>query len=71
MNRFQGIDSANLCSLAGRYDNSVPTRFLAPIEMFKNSSAYLGNCLSPYLQIRSSLIPSVYLSLILSTSVSL
>ncbi len=29
-NRFHGIDSASLCSLAGRYDNPVPTRFLAP-----------------------------------------
>jgi hypothetical protein len=29
---FQGIDSA---SLAGRYDNSVPTRFLAPIYVQK------------------------------------
>ncbi len=30
-NRFQGIDSASLCSLAGRYDN-IPTRFRAPTE---------------------------------------
>jgi hypothetical protein len=29
-NRFQGINSASLCSLAGRYDNPIPTRFLAP-----------------------------------------
>jgi hypothetical protein len=30
-NRFQGIESANLCRLAGRYDNPIPTRFLAHI----------------------------------------
>jgi hypothetical protein len=33
--RFQGIDSASLCSLAGRYDNTIPTRFLAPIDYTK------------------------------------
>jgi hypothetical protein len=33
--RFQGINSANLCSLADRYDNPIPTRFLAPIDCFK------------------------------------
>jgi hypothetical protein len=35
MNRFQGIKSASLCSLAGRYDNPIPTRFLAPIDCLK------------------------------------
>ncbi len=34
-NRFQGINSASLCSLAGRYDNPIPTRFLAPIDCLK------------------------------------
>jgi hypothetical protein len=34
-NRFQGINSASLCSLAGRYDNLTPTRFLAPIDCLK------------------------------------
>ncbi len=28
-NRFQGMNSASLCSLAGRYDNPIPPRFLA------------------------------------------
>jgi hypothetical protein len=28
--RSPEIDSASLCSLAGRYDNPIPTRFLAP-----------------------------------------
>ncbi len=35
-NRFQGINSASLCSLAGRYDNPISTWFLAPL--FKNTS---------------------------------
>jgi hypothetical protein len=32
---IQGINSASLCSLAGRYDYSIPTRFLAPIDCLK------------------------------------
>jgi hypothetical protein len=38
-NRFQGTNAARLCSLAGRYDNPVPTLFLAPHRLFKNSSS--------------------------------
>jgi hypothetical protein len=35
-NRFQGINSASICSLAGRrYDIHIPTRFLAPIDWWK------------------------------------
>jgi hypothetical protein len=34
-NRFQGMNSASLCSLAGRYDNLIPHRFLAPIDSLK------------------------------------
>ncbi len=34
-NRFQRIDSASLCSLAGRYDNPIPTMFLASIDCSK------------------------------------
>jgi hypothetical protein len=34
-NRFQGMNSASLCSLAGMYGNPIPTRFLAPIERLK------------------------------------
>jgi hypothetical protein len=34
-NRFQGINSASICSLAGRYDNPIPTGFLAPIDCLK------------------------------------
>ncbi len=33
-----GIDSASLCSLAGRYDNPIPTQFLYPHILFQNSS---------------------------------
>jgi hypothetical protein len=34
-NRFHGIYSASLCSLARRYDNPIPTRFLTPIDCLK------------------------------------
>ncbi len=34
-NWFQGMDYASLCSLAGRYDNPIPRRFLAPIDFLK------------------------------------
>ncbi len=34
-NRFQGMNSASLCSLAGRYDNPNPTRSLSPIGRLK------------------------------------
>jgi hypothetical protein len=34
-NRFQGTNSARLCSVAGRYDNPIPTRILAPINCLK------------------------------------
>ncbi len=34
-NRFQGMNSASLCILAGRYDNPLPPRFLAPIYSLK------------------------------------
>jgi hypothetical protein len=34
-NRFQGMNSTSLCSLAGRYDNPSPLRFLAPIDFLK------------------------------------
>ncbi len=37
-NRFQGMNSASLCSLAGRYDNPLPPRFLAPIDSLKISA---------------------------------
>jgi hypothetical protein len=34
-NRFRGTNSARLCSLAGRYDNPIPTQFLAPKDYLK------------------------------------
>ncbi len=34
-NRFHGTNSASLWSLAGRYDNPIPTRFPAPIDCLK------------------------------------
>jgi hypothetical protein len=33
--RSPGINSASLCSLAGQYDNPIPTRFLAPLDCLK------------------------------------
>jgi hypothetical protein len=32
---IDSINSASLCSLAGRYDNPIPTRFLALIDCYK------------------------------------
>ncbi len=46
--RSPGIDSASLCSLAGVFDNPIPTRFLVPIDWSKipaqgsNNSNYEG-----------------------------
>ncbi len=40
-NRFQGMNSASLCSLAGRYDNPIPNSVPSPHIMFKNSSSVL------------------------------
>jgi hypothetical protein len=34
-NRIQGMNSASLCSLAGRYDNPIPPQFLSPIDCLK------------------------------------
>jgi hypothetical protein len=33
--RSPGIDFASLCSMSGRYENPIPTRFLAPIDCSK------------------------------------
>jgi hypothetical protein len=56
MNRFQGMNSASLCSLEGRYDYPIPTRFLAPIDCLKiptqNVTAY---CLT--LSVAGSILP--------------
>jgi hypothetical protein len=41
-NRFQGMNSASLCSLAGRYDNPIPPRFLAPIDSLKIPALITG-----------------------------
>ncbi len=38
--RFQGMNSASLCSLAGRYDNPIPTRCLDPIDFLKIPALY-------------------------------
>ncbi len=52
-NWFQGMNSASLCSLAGRYENPIPPRSLAPIGFLKNSSSvdtiqYTGSIAGQY-----------------------
>jgi hypothetical protein len=32
---LKGMNSASLCSLAGRYDIPIPPRFLAPVDSIK------------------------------------
>jgi hypothetical protein len=46
-NRCQGINSASLCSPAGRYDNPIPTRCLAPIDFLKIPALNTMNSLLP------------------------
>jgi hypothetical protein len=41
LDRFQGIDSASLCNLSGRYDNPMSTVFLAPIYCYKIRAQYI------------------------------
>jgi hypothetical protein len=40
-NRFQGTNTARLCSLARRYDNPIPSRFLAPIDCLKTPALFI------------------------------
>ncbi len=40
-NWFQGMNSASLCSLAGRYDNPIPPWFLAPLDFLKIPALYI------------------------------
>jgi hypothetical protein len=37
-----GIDSASLCSRAGRYDKPIPTRFLAPVDCSQIPAQYVS-----------------------------
>ncbi len=46
--RSPGIKSASICSLAGRYDNPIPTRFLVPHGRF-----YKGLSLPTYSELSS------------------
>jgi hypothetical protein len=41
-NGFQGMNSASVCSLAGRYDNPIPPRFLAPMDSLKIPAPFLS-----------------------------
>ncbi len=40
-NRFQGINSASPCSLAGLYDNPILVLFLAPIDCLNSSTVFI------------------------------
>jgi hypothetical protein len=55
-NRFHGIDSSSLCSQAGRYDNPIPTRFIATIEYLKIPALLIYSHIptSPTLQLPSA-----------------
>ncbi len=41
-NWSQGTNSVRQCSLAGRYDNPIPTRFLAPIDCLKIPAQFIS-----------------------------
>ncbi len=43
-----------LCSLAGRYDNPIPTRFLAPIDSLKIPALYSKCVLYVYSKVSAS-----------------
>ncbi len=59
-NWFQEINSASLCSLAGRYHNLIPPQFLAPIDFLKIPALYFLSIFSishfPHSPIQSILI---------------
>jgi hypothetical protein len=58
-NRFQRINYASLCSLAGRYDNPIPTRFPAPVDCLK-IPAQLLDLLAPWIPDESSRWRNLY-----------
>jgi hypothetical protein len=45
--QFQGMNFASLRSLAGRYDNPIPTRCLAPIDCLKIPAQYSAQYSTP------------------------
>jgi hypothetical protein len=57
MNRFQGIDSASLCSLAARYD--LLASYIAPIDSLKFQHRMLPppSFSLPYLSVGGSILP--------------
>jgi hypothetical protein len=54
-NRFQGMNSASLCILAGRYDNPIPPRVPSPHRYFNNSSS------SMYLDRKEKVKTTIYI----------
>jgi hypothetical protein len=61
-NRCQSINSASICSLAGRYDNPIPTRCLAPIDFFKIPAQNVFQKLSRTEQRREGVAAYLWLS---------
>ncbi len=63
-NWFQGMNSASLCSLAGRYENPIPPRCLAPIDFLKIPALVLlrlsiaGNTKYVYIKCTTVNVPS-------------
>jgi hypothetical protein len=47
-NRFQRMNSASLYSLAGRYENPIPPRCLAPIDFLKIPARRYDNPIPPW-----------------------
>ncbi len=69
MNRFQGTNSARLCSLAGRYDNHISSRFLAPIDCLKIPALVgekFGVCLPSWGNIQNHNSPTLIWDIILT-----
>jgi hypothetical protein len=55
-NRFQGIDSASLCCLAGRYENPIPAWFHAPTEAYIPNEAQEELQKAKYLAVKREII---------------
>jgi hypothetical protein len=55
------MNSASLCSLAGRYDNPIPTWFLAPTDCLKNPAqiSFINAQSWAYIQRRDSIFDMV------------
>ncbi len=70
--RNTGTDSASLCSLAGRYDNPFPTRFLPPIDCstYNASTASISQLKFPSFRSSPSIPHIPFLTFHSSSSIS-